>query len=205
MTDELLPQRWATLTVTPGLEGDLQCRHTSLVCFFISLSHPFFTHLSPHSVFPPLLRPDTFYSSLSYLCLHLASFLWISVFSQMVLSTPRLYTRLSITLSRANFPPCSFRLVSSCLILCWFFRQLMENKITTIERGSFQDLKELERLWVHFLSSNQFFLRRLTHKWGKRCGTYGPFWDPLSSTVVPPILAELNSQSLSRLCRSSVS
>lgn len=26
------------------------------------------------------------------------------------------------------------------------FRQLMENKITTIERGAFQDLKELERL-----------------------------------------------------------
>lgn len=24
----------------------------------------------------------------------------------------------------------------------------MENKITTIERGAFQDLKELERLWV---------------------------------------------------------
>lgn len=29
---------------------------------------------------------------------------------------------------------------------CLFFRQLMENKITTIERGAFQDLKELERL-----------------------------------------------------------
>lgn len=27
-----------------------------------------------------------------------------------------------------------------------FYRQLMENKITTIERGAFQDLKELERL-----------------------------------------------------------
>lgn len=27
-----------------------------------------------------------------------------------------------------------------------YFSQLMENKISTIERGAFQDLKELERL-----------------------------------------------------------
>lgn len=60
--------------------------------------------------------------------------------------------------------PClsifSVCLVSSCLNLywCFSFRQLMENKITTIERGAFQDLKELERLWVQiFLSSNQIF------------------------------------------------
>lgn len=161
MTDELLSHWWATFTVNPGFEWDLQCLHTSLVCFFVSLSHPFFTHLSPHVVFPPSLRPDTFYFSLSYLCLHLASFLWnLSVFSQMVLSTPLLYIRLSIALFPAISPPFSFRLVSSCLILSWCFsfRQLMENKITTIERGAFQDLKELERLWVQFfLSSNQVF------------------------------------------------
>lgn len=35
---------------------------------------------------------------------------------------------------------------SHTLPLCFSFRQLMENKITTIERGAFQDLKELERL-----------------------------------------------------------
>lgn len=37
---------------------------------------------------------------------------------------------------------------SHSLTLSWCFslRQLMENKITTIERGAFQDLKELERL-----------------------------------------------------------
>lgn len=35
------------------------------------------------------------------------------------------------------------------------FRQLMENKITTIERGAFQDLKELERLWVTLCNQRQ--------------------------------------------------
>lgn len=91
MTDELLSHWWATFTVNPGFEWDLQRLHTSLLCFFISLAHPVFTHLSPHIVFPPSLRPDTFCSSLSYLCLHLASFLWnLSVFLQMVLSTPLL-------------------------------------------------------------------------------------------------------------------
>lgn len=76
-------------------------------------------------------------------------FFGISVsFAQMVLSTPLLSTRLSIPLFPATSPPFPFRLVSSCLILSWCFsfRQLMENKITTIERGAFQDLKELERL-----------------------------------------------------------
>lgn len=131
--------------------GLTECLHTSLMCFSSVHHIPSLTRPSPHVVFPSALRPDTSYSSPSYLCLHLISFLEnLSVFSQIVLSTPLLRTRLSITLFPAISPPpfFSFRLVASCLILCWCFsfRQLMENKITTIERGAFQDLKELERL-----------------------------------------------------------
>lgn len=137
---------------------------TLLLCAFSSVYHiPSSLKCLLMLFFPPPLRPGTFYSFLSYLCLHLASFLWnLSVFSQLVLSTPLLYTCLSITLFPAISPPFSFCLVSSCLILSWCFsfRQLMENKITTIERGAFQDLKELERLWVQFfLSSNQVFIQ----------------------------------------------
>lgn len=32
--------------------------------------------------------------------------------------------------------------------LCHFYRQLMENQINVVERGAFDDMKELERLWV---------------------------------------------------------
>lgn len=63
--------------------------------------------------------------------------------------------------------PLFLLLVSSCLNLywCFSFRQLMENKITTIERGAFQDLKELERLWVPFCHQIRFWL---SQKWGKK-------------------------------------
>jgi hypothetical protein len=50
---------------------------------------------------------------------------------------------------------CRFPLLLNCSLLRWqhsaacsilHFSQLMENRISTIERGAFQDLKELERL-----------------------------------------------------------
>lgn len=75
MTDELLSPWWATFPVNPGFDWALQCLHTSLMCFSSVHHIPSLTHLSPHVVFPSSLRPDTFYSSLSYLCLHLISFL----------------------------------------------------------------------------------------------------------------------------------
>ena len=60
--------------------------------------------------------------------------------------------RLFVSLCHSLFLSLSLRPISYCLTLSWCFssRQLMENKISTIERGAFQDLKELERLWVTF-------------------------------------------------------
>lgn len=44
-------------------------------------------------------------------------------------------------------------------VLSSFCRQLMENQITVIERGAFDDMKELERLWVPpRLTRNNTFL-----------------------------------------------
>lgn len=93
-------------------------------------------------------------SSLSYRWPHPAIFLLFFLASygfitQITLSALTLCVSLSL-----SFPPLmSFLFLlsnSHSLTLSWCFslRQLMENKITTIERGAFQDLKELERLWV---------------------------------------------------------
>lgn len=121
------------------------CVHQSII------SLPHFSVFSP--CFSASFQPNTFpYSTLSYLCLHFYPFLWnLAVFTNDSVSSA------ALALFSWHLCPFSFCLVSSCLIFSWCFsfRQLMENKITTIERGAFQDLKELERLWVHFLSSNQ--------------------------------------------------
>lgn len=103
--------------VNSWLERDPQCLHTPLVCTFISLSLPVSAHLSALLVFRPHRDLAHFLAlSPSYLCLHLASFLWnLSAFSQMVLSTPLLYTRLSITLFSCHLCPPPFFFPSSVL------------------------------------------------------------------------------------------
>lgn len=97
-------------SVNSWLERDPQCLHTPLVCTFVSLSLPVFAHPSALLVFPPHCDLAHFLAlSLSYLCLHLTSFLWnLSAFSQMVLSTPLLYTGRSITLFPAISAPPPF-------------------------------------------------------------------------------------------------
>lgn len=106
---------------------------------------------SPSPPLPPLslsltllsLAPSSHLSSLFYSASH-------HVITQIALSALWWETlRVSPSLSFFSLSLCP---ISYCLTLSWCFssRQLMENKISTIERGAFQDLKELERLWVTF-------------------------------------------------------
>lgn len=83
---------------------------------------------------------------------HRSSFLWnpmVSLHTQKTLSQLSWFMCLCLALRFPIFPFFCRRLspISYHRPLSVFpFRQLMENKITTIERGAFQDLKELERL-----------------------------------------------------------
>lgn len=129
---------------------------TNLLFFFFS--HPvlpdpsLFLPLSPLQCQSPVPYLTPSFSSLSYRWPHPAIFLLFFLASygfitQITLSALTLCVSLSL-----SFPPLlSFLFLlsnSHSLTLSWCFslRQLMENKITTIERGAFQDLKELERL-----------------------------------------------------------
>lgn len=169
MMDESLSNWWASFKVNSGaLSTCCWLSPLSLSCCFniLSLSvstNPFFLlffphdrcHLSSQSRPPsPLPRQSlvpwlSFTSSSSFL-----SYLW----PHPAVFAPFLWP-LKVSMHKS---PCqcvcvslSLSFFSLLLILsisrCLSFRQLMENKITTIERGAFQDLKELERLWVTLL------------------------------------------------------
>lgn len=98
----------------------LQCQSIWLSCA-----------LSPSHSLPPLslifgpIQPSFFFSLESH-----------GVFAQVAPSALTLCVFYFLCLS----------VFSYSLSWCFSFRQLMENKISTIERGAFQDLKELERL-----------------------------------------------------------
>lgn len=111
----------------------LQCQSIWLSCA-----------LSPSHSLPPLslifgpIQPSFFFSLESH-----------GVFAQVAPSALTLCVFYFLCLS----------VFSYSLSWCFSFRQLMENKISTIERGAFQDLKELERLWVTFCNwSSQYFV-----------------------------------------------
>ena len=138
------------------------------VCFSSSLPTPTATYL-PHLSLPPLSPASITLPRLALLHLplpplslsllslapssHLSCLFYsasLRVITQIALSALWWETLLvSLSLSFFSFSLCP---ISYCLTLSWCFssRQLMENKISTIERGAFQDLKELERLWVTF-------------------------------------------------------
>lgn len=115
--------------------SSLQCQSIWLSC---ALSR------SPSHSLPPLslifgpIQPSFFFSLESH-----------GVFAQVALSALKLVCSPFLSLSVFSYSPS----------WCSSFRQLMENKISTIERGAFQDLKELERLWVTFCNwSRRYFI-----------------------------------------------
>lgn len=94
---------------------------------------------------------------------HLSSFLWNPTVS---LHNPLGQLSCSVRLSRLPYFHIFFLFspISYCHSLLVFpLRQLMENKITTIERGAFQDLKELERLWVTIRGTSIVYRKAFSH------------------------------------------
>lgn len=157
----------------PGLKSILGLYRPAAWLSSLSLFALTFYHFPPPSVcFSSVFTPTVNY--LLHLCLPLLSCaLSHSLLHLLLLFSALIYgpTQPSSSLSLAShrfdtqitlpalmlcvslyhcLPPSSPFVESNCFTLspCFTFRQLMENKITTIERGAFQDLKELERLWV---------------------------------------------------------
>lgn len=173
MIDESLSNWWASFKVNSGALST-RCWLSPLFLAFFKPSITFHLHQSAFLLFftpsaawsfsisPSLSSPVSISCALSHSVFlfsllsvapssHLSPFFLASYgfITQITLSALTLCVSLSL-----SFPPLlSFLFLlsnSHSLTLSWCFslRQLMENKITTIERGAFQDLKELERLWV---------------------------------------------------------